>query len=72
MRTEHDLQADALYIQLGPDGTKAEETREIAPGVMLDLDASGELIGIEITSVSRRGVGLPLANAACFHGRPLL
>jgi uncharacterized protein YuzE len=30
------------------------ETREVQPGVMLDLDAAGQVIGIEVLDVRRR------------------
>ena len=38
----------------GPEGVKSAETEEVAPGIMLDFDESGDVIGAEILYVSRR------------------
>jgi uncharacterized protein YuzE len=35
-------------------GVTATTTEEVAPGVMLDFDSSGQVIGIEVLGVSRR------------------
>ncbi|MFT8245576.1 DUF2283 domain-containing protein [Roseomonas sp. BN140053] len=61
--TTYDPEADALYITLMPRGTVVAETREVAPGVMHDLDAEGRLVGIEILGVRARN-GAPVAEAA--------
>lgn len=52
--TTYDPDADALYVRLAPKGTAVAETREVQPGVMLDYDAAGRLIGIEVLDVERR------------------
>lgn len=57
MRTSYDPTADAFYARFAPDGAEIAETQEVAPGVMLDLDASGNVVGIEVLSVSVRGAG---------------
>ena len=54
MRTSYDPEADAMFVGFGPEGVKSAETEEVAPGIMLDFDESGEVIGIEILYVSRR------------------
>ena len=54
MRTSYDPEVDAMYVRFGPDCVKSVETDEVAPGIMLDFDESGEVIGIEILYVSRR------------------
>ncbi len=54
MRTSYDPEADAMFVWFGPEGVKSAETEEVAPGVMLDFDESGEVIGIEILYVSQR------------------
>jgi uncharacterized protein YuzE len=46
--------ADALYVRIAPKGTAVAETREVEPGVMMDFDAAGRLIGIEVLDVRRR------------------
>ena len=57
MNTNYDPVADAFYARFAPDGTPVAETREVSPGVMLDLDAAGDLIGIEVLSVKLRSAG---------------
>ena len=47
MRTSYDPEADAFYARFAPDGIAIENTQEVAPGVMLDLDHAGNLVGVE-------------------------
>ncbi len=54
MRTNYDPEADAMFIWFGPESVKSAETEEIAPGIMLDFDDNGEVIGVEIPYVSQR------------------
>ena len=54
MRTSYDPEADAMFVWFGPEGVKSAETEEVAPGVMLDFDDTGEVIGVEILYVSQR------------------
>jgi len=54
MRTTYDPEADAMFIWFGPEGTKSAETEEVAPGIMLDFDDDGRVIGIEELGVSGR------------------
>jgi uncharacterized protein YuzE len=57
IRTSHDPEADAMFIWLAPEDAKSAETREVAPGVILDFDAAGRLIGIEVMDVRSRVAG---------------
>lgn len=57
MRTSYDPEADAFYARFAPDSAQITETREVAPGVMLDLDATGNLVGVEVISVRLRANG---------------
>jgi uncharacterized protein YuzE len=57
MKTTYDPDAYAFYGRFAPDSVEIGETREAAPGVMLDLDAQGNLVGIEVLSVSLRASG---------------
>jgi uncharacterized protein YuzE len=57
MRVRFDQQADALYVRL--DESPVVESEEVRPGVMLDLDQRGEIVGIEILRVGQR---LPTAE----------
>ena len=52
MKVRYDPEADALYIRLR-EGTIAE-TEEVSAGVMLDVDAEGNPVGLEILNASRR------------------
>lgn len=52
MKIEYDQQADAMYIGLKA-GTVAE-SEEVRPGVVLDFDAEGKVLGIEMLDVSER------------------
>lgn len=50
MKIEYDQQADAMYIHLR-SGT-VTESDEVRPGVVLDFDADGKVLGIEMLDVS--------------------
>lgn len=52
--TSYDPEADAMYVRIAPKGTEIFETREVEPGVNLDIDSSGRLIGIEVLGVRAR------------------
>jgi uncharacterized protein YuzE len=58
MRTSYDPEADAFYARFIPDNVAIVSTDEVAPRVMIDLDAFGNMVGIEVLSVSVRGSGL--------------
>jgi hypothetical protein len=51
------LEAEAFYARFAPDDAEIAETKEVAPGVMVDLDASGQLVGLEVLSVAVGGSG---------------
>ena len=52
MKIEYDQQADAMYIRLRV-GVVAE-SEEVRPGVVLDFDTQGQVLGIEMLNVSKR------------------
>jgi uncharacterized protein YuzE len=52
--TSYDPDADALYVRLAPKGTAIADTREVEPGIMLDMDEAGRLVGIEVLSMRLR------------------
>ncbi len=56
MRTSYDPEADAMFVWFGPEGVKSAETEEVSPGIMLDFDADGRVVGVEILYVSERMV----------------
>ena len=52
MRLEYFPDTDTLYI--GLKETPGADTREVGPGVVLDVDAAGEVVGIEVEHASER------------------
>jgi len=60
--TSYDAEADAMYVRIAPTGAAVSDTRELEPGVILDLDSGGRLIGIEILGVRARSAS-PAAAA---------
>lgn len=52
MKLTIDPSADALYLTLG--NAEVLDTKQVAPGVMLDFDAEGHVVGIEMLSISKR------------------
>ena len=51
MRIEYFPQTDTLYIDLA--GRTGVDAQEIADGVVVDLDADGRPVGIELDQASR-------------------
>jgi uncharacterized protein YuzE len=51
MRLSYDRTTDSLYVLL-VDRPGADVV-EVAPGVVADLDASGEIVGIDLDHASR-------------------
>lgn len=52
-KTTYDPEADAFAVYFGPKGATVESA-EVAPGVTLDFDADGQVIGIEVLDVRKR------------------
>lgn len=52
MKLHYYPETDSLYIELKPE--PGAETREIADGLNVDLDAAGEVVGFDIDHASRR------------------
>ena len=69
MRIEYDEDADALYVTVQP-GTTVKETHELEPGIMLDVDNKGRVIGLEILSLSKRYKGTNYRTAYLKNIRP--
>ena len=61
IRTTYDPEADAMFIRFGAAGVISTRTKEVSPGVMLDFDEAGTLIGIEVLDVRGRSVARPAA-----------
>jgi uncharacterized protein YuzE len=54
MTTSYDPEADAMFVWFGPEDAKSAGTQEVAPGIMLDFDGNGRVIGIEVLDVRER------------------
>ncbi len=68
MKLHYYPETDSLYIELRPEpGT---DTREVASGLNVDLDANGDVVGFDIDHASRKldltsleTIALPLRTA---------
>jgi uncharacterized protein YuzE len=49
MRVKVDLESDALYFRLTEDPIKNSE--EISPGIIVDFNKKGKVVGIEILKI---------------------
>jgi uncharacterized protein YuzE len=54
IQTTYDPSADAMSVWFAAPGVVAAATEEAAPGVMLDFDRDGQVIGIEVLGVRQR------------------
>ncbi len=52
MVVRYEPQTDMLYIELADK--PSAESEEVAPGIVLDFDEHGNLVGIEIEDASQR------------------
>jgi len=52
MKVKYDQEVDVFTIQLS--AAPVEESDEDKPGVILDYDKDGNIVGIEILNVSKR------------------
>ncbi|MCX7111860.1 MAG: DUF2283 domain-containing protein [Proteobacteria bacterium] len=52
MKIEFDQEADALYIELASG--EIDKTEEIKPGLILDYDINGNVLGVEMLYISKR------------------
>lgn len=69
MKFHYYKETDSLYIDLSE--RKSVDSKEIAPGVVLDFDAGGKLVGIDIDHASKNinltrleANGIPLSSIA--------
>ena len=69
MKLHYYPETDSLYIELKPG--PGAETREVVDGLNVDIDASGEVVGLDLDLASKRfdlsrleTVALPLAKTA--------
>ena len=69
MKLHYYPETDSLYIEL--KSTPGAETREIAEGLVVDFDANGDVVGLDIDHASRKldlskveTIALPAVTAA--------
>jgi uncharacterized protein YuzE len=60
MKIEYSKDADAIYVYFKED--MVATSKEIEDGVVVDFDAKGQLIGIEVLDVSQRYSLSDIAN----------
>ena len=67
MKLHYYLETDSLYIELR--GEPSTETREVVDGLNVDLDANGQVVGLDIDHASTKldlgtleAIALPIAN----------
>jgi uncharacterized protein YuzE len=62
MKTLYDAESDALYLRFSD--ARAVESEEVSEGVVLDYDAEGRIVSIELLDASKHlaaGAQLPTA-----------
>jgi uncharacterized protein YuzE len=52
VRLRVDRESDALYLRL--DESEIIESEETQPGIIIDFNAEGKIVGIEILNLSQR------------------
>ena len=52
MRLKIDKESDALYFRLGESAIV--ESEEVQPGIILDFNTQGQVVGVEILNLSMR------------------
>lgn len=69
MKLHYYPETDSLYIEL--KNVPGAETREIVEGLVADLDANGDVVGLDIDNASRKldlskieTIALPTTTAA--------
>lgn len=60
MKIEYDREANALYVYFRE--VEVAKSKEVEEGVVVDLDAQGHIVGIEILDVSHRLTTQELVN----------
>ena len=60
MRLKVDKENDTLYFRL--DGSKIVDSEEVRPGVILDFDSEGRVVGVEFLGISSRATWEELSS----------
>ena len=63
MKVHYDPETDALYVRFA--AAAVVESEEVAPGIVLDFDASGRLVAMEVPDTRQHlAAGADLSSAA--------
>ena len=52
MRIRYDKEVDALYLRF--DDSSVVESEEVKPGIVVDFNAEGQVIGVEVLDLKRQ------------------
>ncbi len=58
MKIKFDQEADAFYVRL--DEKRIVESEEVEPGIILDYDQAGVVVGVEFLNITERTKGKSL------------
>ena len=67
MDVKFDPDADAAYVRLAESHGR-RRGREVGPGVVVDVDDAGEVVGIEVLGVRRRGIPVGQVQVEVLNG----
>ncbi|WP_246233126.1 DUF2283 domain-containing protein [Aurantimonas aggregata] len=62
LTVRYDRESDAAYIRFSPEAVL--ESEEVSDGIVLDYDADGRIVGMEVMEASRHLSPSMLAEAA--------
>lgn len=62
LKLEYDPEADAAYIRFSSE--RIEESEEVSAGIVLDYDAEGHIVGMEVLHARRNLPPTVLTKAA--------
>ncbi len=73
MKLKYYKETDSLYIDLSEK--KSSESKEVSPGIIIDYDPKGDIVGIDIDKASKKidlsileASSLPLINFSVTKG----
>ena len=69
IKTHYDPEADAFAVTFA-DKRAYVQSEEVAPGIILDFDANGQVIGVEVLDVRKR-MAAPLRTDDEKAGKPV-
>lgn len=62
MRLDYDPEVDALYLRLSE--SPVLDSEEVRPGIILDFDEQGRVVGVEVLDASKREQPTPREKIA--------